>query len=294
MSTTSLLRDADIAMYEAKRAGKGQIRIFDPAMRLVATKHLEYRGDLSLAVERDQMRLVFMPYVDLSTGQVVGAEALVRWNHPVHGDIPASEFIPIAERSGLIVPIGFWIIEQTIAHAARWRAGLMVSMNVSPVQLRQPDFAERVITIVDGHRVDPGAVVFELPESVLIDEPERAALVIDRLRDEGFKFAIDDFGSGQCSLASLQRHPIDMLKIDRGSVHALGADPHGPTLARAILQTASSLQLMSVAEGIETTGQLRELRRLGCQLGQGYLLSHPIEAHDLERRFGHPDVIVTG
>jgi diguanylate cyclase (GGDEF)-like protein len=288
MSTTGLLRDADIAMYEAKRAGKGQIRIFDPAMRLVATKHLEYRGDLAEAVERDQLRLVYMPYVDLSSGQVVGAEALMRWRHPDHGDIPASEFVPIAERSGLIIPIGEWAMGQAFAHASTWRAGLLVSMNVSPVQIRQPDFVDRLVDLVDVHRVDPSSVVFELTEAVLDDDGGRAGSAIARLREEGFRFAIDDFGAGQCSIASLQRQPVDLLKIDRVAVHAFGADPHGHSLARTILQMATALDLVTVAEGIETTSQLRELRRLGCDLGQGYLLSHPVEATELEQRFGHP------
>jgi diguanylate cyclase (GGDEF)-like protein/PAS domain S-box-containing protein len=291
-STTSLLRDADIAMYEAKRAGKGQIRIFDPAMRMVATKHLEYRGDLAQAIDRGQMRLVFMPYVDLSTGQVVGAEALVRWQHPEHGDVPATEFLPIAERSGLVVPMGYWVLEQAAEQASRWRAGLLLSLNVSEVQLRQPDFADRVVTIIDGHHLDPSMVVFELNESTLADEGGRATGAIARLRAVGFRFAIDDFGTGQCSLASLQRQPIDLLKIDRTAVHAFGDDPHGPSLARTILQTATSIGVLTVAEGIETAGQLRELRRLGCDLGQGYLLSHPVEVNEIERRFGHPDVVV--
>ncbi|MAT05026.1 MAG: hypothetical protein CL424_08285 [Acidimicrobiaceae bacterium] len=291
MSTTSVLRDADIAMYEAKRAGKGQIRIFDPAMRMVATTHLEYRSDLSHALERDEMRVVFMPFVELVSGQVVGAEALVRWEHPEHGDVPTSDFLPIADRSGLIVPIGSWAIEQAFGQAARWRAGLMLGVNVSPVQLRQADFADRVIETADRLHVDPTSVVFELTESALVDETDRAAASIDRLHEVGFRFAVDDFGTGQCSLATLQRRPIDVLKIDRSAVAEFGADPHGPSLARTILQTATSLGLLTVAEGIETAVQLRELRRLGCQLGQGYLLSHPMEAEEIERRFGHPDVV---
>jgi len=258
---------------------------------MVATKHLEYRGDLGEAIERDQMRLVFMPFVDLATGQVVGAEALVRWQHPQHGDVPAAEFLPIAERTGLIVPMGYWVIEQAIEQASHWRAGLLLTLNVSPVQLRQPDFADRVITISDGHHVDPSLIVFEITEAALVDENDRLGGTIARLREVGFRFAVDDFGTGQCSLASLQRRPVDILKIDRTAVHEFGGDPHGPTLARTILQTALSLDLVTVAEGIETAGQLRELRRLGCQLGQGYLLSHPVERGEIERRFGHPDVL---
>jgi len=286
MTTTSLLRDADIAMYEAKRAGKGQIRLFDPAMRLVATKHLEYRSDLSEALEREQLRLVYMPFVDLRSGQVIGAEALVRWHHAEHGDIPASEFIPIAERSGLIVPLGYWILEQGLATMGSWRADLFASFNISAVQIRQPDFVDRVIELVDRHHVDPRSIVLELTETVLVDEGERAIETVRRLREEGFRFAIDDFGAGYCSLSYLQRHPVDLLKIDRTAIEEFGADPRGNTLARAILQTARALDMLTVAEGIETTGQLRELRRSGCDIGQGYLLSKPLEVDELTRRFG--------
>ncbi len=291
MSTTSLLRDADIAMYEAKRAGKGQIRLFDPAMRLVATKHLEYRSDLGEALERGQLRLVYMPFVDLRSGQVTGAEALVRWHHPQHGDIPASEFVPIAERSGLIVPMGYWVIEQGLNQLAGWRPELFASFNVSAVQIRQPDFVERVVALVDQYHVDPQSVMFELTETVLVDEGDRATETVTRLREEGFRFAIDDFGAGYCSLSYLQRHPVDLLKIDRTAIEEFGSDPRGNTLARTILQMADSLDLLTVAEGIETTGQLRELRRFGCDLGQGYLLSKPLEAEALARRFGYANAV---
>jgi diguanylate cyclase (GGDEF)-like protein/PAS domain S-box-containing protein len=287
MSTTSLLRDADIAMYEAKRAGKGQIRLFDPAMRLVATKHLEYRSELGEALEHGRLRLVYMPFVDLRNGQVTGAEALVRWHHPEHGDVPAADFIPIAERSGLIVPLGHWVVEQAFEQLAHWRPRLYLSLNVSAVQIRQPDFVERIIAAADRFHVDPRDVVWEITESVLVDEGERATETVRRLREEGFRFAVDDFGAGYCSLSHLQRHPVDLLKVDRAVIAEFGADPRGNTLARTILQMAESLDLLTVAEGIETTAQLRELRRTGCDLGQGYLLSKPLEAEHLQRRFGH-------
>ena len=237
MSTTSLLRDADIAMYEAKRAGKGQIRIFDPAMRLVATKHLEYRSDLGEALERGQMRLVYMPFVDLRSGQVVGAEALVRWHHPQHGDIPASEFVPIAERSGLIVPMGYWLIEQGLAEVASWRPELFCSFNVSAVQIRQPDFVERLVALVDEYHVDPQTIMLELTETVLVDEGDRATETVTRLREEGFRFAIDDFGAGYCSLSYLQRHPVDLLKID-----IQGGELSALTGGRRVLSDAVAVQ----------------------------------------------------
>jgi diguanylate cyclase (GGDEF)-like protein/PAS domain S-box-containing protein len=296
MSTTSLLRDADIAMYEAKRAGKGQIRIFDPAMRMVATRQLEYRSELGAAVEQGQLRLVFMPFVDLRTGEVRGAEALVRWHHPEHGDIPPTEFVPIAERSGLIVPIGHWVLEEGLRQAASWRpdAGLFLSVNVSPVQLRQADFVDRIVAAVASHHLDPRSLMVEVTESVLVEENDRATETIERLRATGVRLAIDDFGAGYCSLSYLQRHPVDMIKIDRAFIEELGRDPRGSTLARTILQMADSLELRTVAEGIETTGQLRELRRLGCDLGQGYLLSRPLEAAALSQRFGsETDAVAT-
>ena len=228
-----------------------------------------------------------MPFVDLRSGQVTGAESLVRWQHPEHGDVPASEFVPIAERSGLIVPLGYWAIDQAFEQLARWRPGLYLAVNLSAVQIRQPDFVERIIESVDRRHVDPRTVVLEITESVLVDEGDRATETVRRLREEGFRFAVDDFGAGYCSLSYLQRHPVDLLKVDRAVVEEFGADPRGNTLARTILQMAASLDLLTVAEGIETTAQLRELRRAGCDLGQGYLLSKPLEADQLERRFGH-------
>jgi EAL domain-containing protein (putative c-di-GMP-specific phosphodiesterase class I) len=232
-----------------------------------------------------------MPYVDLRTGQVTGAEALIRWHHPAHGDIPASDFVPIAERSGLIVPMGHWVLEQGLQQLNKWRPELYLSLNISAVQIRQPDFVERVIEAIDRQHADPRAVMFEITETVLVDEGDRADQTVERLRVEGFRFAIDDFGAGYCSLSHLQRHPVDLLKIDRGAIADFGDDPSGNTLTKAILQMADSLGLQTVAEGIETTGQLRELRRNGCDLGQGYLLSQPLEADELERRFGPVDMI---
>jgi EAL domain-containing protein (putative c-di-GMP-specific phosphodiesterase class I) len=215
----------------------------------------------------------------------------VRWHHPEHGDIPASEFIPIAERSGLIVPMGYWVLEQGIAQMVSWRPELFASFNVSAVQIRQPDFVERVIAVVDRYHVDPRTIVLELTETVLVEEGDRAVETVGRLREEGFRFAIDDFGAGYCSLSYLQRHPVDLIKIDRVAIEEFGGDPRGTTLARTILQMADSLDLLTVAEGIETTSQLRELRRFGCDFGQGYLLSRPLEAAALGRRFGAPGAL---
>jgi diguanylate cyclase (GGDEF)-like protein/PAS domain S-box-containing protein len=287
-STTSVLRDADIAMYEAKRAGKGQIRIFDPAMRQVAARHLEYRSQLADALENSQLRVVYMPFVDLRSGEVKGAEALVRWRHPEHGDIPPAEFVPIAERSGAMVPIGRWVLEQSLQQAARWRpgAGLFVSVNAAAAELRHTDFVEHVVRTVERYRIEPRSLVIEIDEATLLEEADRASRAVAELREHGIRVALDDFGAGELPLSHLQRQPVDMVKIDSTFVAELGREHRGNPLARTLLQTAESLDFQSAAEGIETTAQLRELRRLGCQLGQGYLLSPPLESDELARRFG--------
>ena len=288
MTTAGLLRDADIAMYEAKRAGKSQIKIFDPAMRLTATRHLEFRSELGSAIERDQLRLVFQPMVDLRSHQVVGAEALLRWEHPTRGPISPAEFIPIAERAGLIVPIGKWVIEQSIQAAARWQAQgpQRVSVNVSGLQIRSPEFVEHVRHSLEVFQLDPALVVLEINETMLVEEIESASDNLAPLRELGVLIAIDDFGTGYCSLSYLQRFPVDIVKIDRQFIDEIDGEPRTMSLAKMILQLTAGLEVLSVAEGIERPAQLRALQALGCDVGQGYLLSGPLEAADLERRFG--------
>ena len=288
MTTAGLLRDADIAMYEAKRSGKSQIKIFDPAMRLSATRHLEFRSDLSNAIERDQLRLVYLPIVDLRTRRVVGAESLVRWEHPTRGPVGPSEFIPIAERAGLIVPIGRWVLEQSIHAAARWQGGspLGVSVNVSAAQIRSADFVEHVLETLATSGLPPSCLTLEVTETTLVDDVSATAAVLAQLRERGVRIAIDDFGTGYCSLSYLQRVPVDVIKIDRQFVDELGERPRSTTLAKMILQLTAGLDVVSVAEGIERPAQLHALLELGCNFGQGYLLSGPIESLDLERRFG--------
>jgi len=288
MTTAGLLRDADIAMYEAKRAGKSQIKIFDPAMRLTATRHLEFRSDLGGAIERDQLRLVFQPMVDLETQQVVGAEALLRWRHPTRGDVSPDEFIPIAERAGLIVPIGEWVLEEGIRQAARWqsRGPQQVSINVSAIQVRGPEFVENVRAALERHGLPADRLTLEITETLLVEEIESSSGNLAELRALGVRIAIDDFGTGYCSLSYLQRFPVDVVKIDRQFVDELGDRERSGTLARMILQMTVGLDVTSVAEGIERPAQLAELRELGCDLGQGYLLSPPIESDMLAARFG--------
>ncbi|HYN34950.1 MAG TPA: bifunctional diguanylate cyclase/phosphodiesterase [Ilumatobacteraceae bacterium] len=288
MSTSGLLRDADIAMYEAKRAGKSQIKIFDPAMSHSASRHLELRSDLSNAVERGQLRLVYQPMVDLQTQRVVGAEALLRWDHPTLATVLPDEFIPIAERAGLIVPIGNWVIEQSIRAASRWQASgpHQLSVNVSGGQIRSSEFIEQVRTSLQTSGLNPRRVTLEVTESMLVDEIESAGGNLAELRRLGVLIAVDDFGTGSSSLSHLQKFPIDVIKIDRQFIDELDEDSRSATMARMILQLTSGLDMVSVAEGIQRPTQLRALKAFGCDLGQGSLLSEPLEADYLERRFG--------
>jgi diguanylate cyclase (GGDEF)-like protein len=288
MTTAGLLRDADIAMYEAKRAGKSQIKIFDPSMRLAATRHLEFRSDLGAAIDDDQLRLVFQPMVDLRSHQVVGAESLLRWQHPTRGPISPSEFIPIAERAGLIVQIGNWVIDQSIRAAARWQTNgpQRISVNVSGLQIRSPEFVEQLRRSLELHQLDPSLVVLEITEKMLVEEIESGSDNLAPLRALGVLIAIDDFGTGYCSLSYLQRFPVDIVKIDGQFIQELDDPRHTVSLAKMILQLTAGLDVISVAEGIERPSQLRALREFGCDIGQGYLLSGPLEAEELECRFG--------
>ena len=288
MSTASLLRDADAAMYEAKRAGKSQIKIFDPAMRLTATRHLELRTDLTNVIELDQLRLAYQPIVDLQTHRVVGAEALLRWEHPTRGVLAPTEFVPIAERAGHILPIANWALEQSIRSAARWqvRAPQQLSVNVVAAQVRSPEFAECVRRSLRAHGLDPHRLTLEISETMLVEEIESAAGHLGELREIGVLIAVDDFGTGDSSLSHLQRFPVDVVKIDRTFIGELDERPGSAGLARMILQLTSGLDIVSVADGINHPSQLCTLRALGCKLGQGQLLSGPMEAAELERCFG--------
>jgi diguanylate cyclase (GGDEF)-like protein len=280
-----LLRGADTAMYEAKRLGRGRHATFDAGMLRDVTDHLDLHADLQRAIIRDELVLHYQPIVALGTGEITGVEALLRWNHPTRGLVQPATFIPLAEETGLIVPIGRWVLNHACQQASRWhathpdRAPLVVTVNVSSRQLQQPDFVSDVAEALKTPGLRPGALVLEITESVLIQDTAIMIDKLEQLKALGLRIAIDDFGTGYSSLSYLQRFPVDILKIDRSFVSPAGG-PKSDTLAlvRAIVQLSQTLQLRTVAEGVEDADQLAQMRRVGCDSAQGYLFARPIDA----------------
>ncbi|MBJ7521439.1 MAG: EAL domain-containing protein [Solirubrobacteraceae bacterium] len=284
-----LLRDADGAMHRAKRRGRGRFELFDEELRARAGERIRLARDLHRALERDQFRVVYQPVVDLQTRQVVGAEALLRWEHPEWGTVSPMEFIPAAEESGEIVAIGEWVLREACGQVARWQERwpeFRLSVNVSGRQIAEPNLPERVALILDEARLAPGTLGLEITESVLMEADGDPEVILARLRDAGAHLLLDDFGTGYSSLSYLKRFPLDTLKIDRSFVDGLGEEDEDSAIVAAIVQLASTLDLKVVAEGVETTVQLDQLSALHCDYAQGYLLSRPITADALEALLG--------
>ena len=286
-STRDLLHDADVAMYVAKREGRGRVTAFSPRMAEETLSRIQLEADLRRALERDELRVVYQPVVRLEDDATVGVEALLRWEHAVHGTITPAEFIPVAEQTGAIVPIGAWVLREACWQArALSRPGLPLSLhvNVSSVQLRDERFAGDVESVLVATGFRPDLLTLEITESVLVDEHTGARDTIDRLRLLGVRMAIDDFGTGWSSLRYLRDVPVDVLKIDRSFVAGICEGPEDAALARAILQMARTFQLETVAEGIETDDQREALLLRGCTYGQGYLYDAPLPVNELAQR----------
>jgi diguanylate cyclase (GGDEF)-like protein/PAS domain S-box-containing protein len=280
----ALLRDADAAMYHAKDAGRGRIEVFDDAMRARAMARHTTENALHRAIERDELRVFFQPIVRLVDARCIGAEALVRWQHPERGLVPPSEFVPLAEESGLVVPLGAWVLEQAAAHAARWQIEqpeFCVSVNLSARQLAQADLAEHVTDVIARTGVAPSSLCFEITETALMNDADAVMNLIDDLRALGVRFAIDDFGTGYSSLGYLKRFSVDTVKIDRAFVDGLADDADDRAIVSAVIQLSHALGLRVVAEGVETETQLTELVALGCDDAQGYFFAPPQPANDL-------------
>jgi len=276
-----LLRDADVAMYRAKDGGRDRYEVFDETMLADATERLSVENDLRRGIAQGQLRLYYQPIVHLDTGAIAGFEALVRWQHPARGLLPPLEFIPTAEQTGLIVPLGRYVLAEACRQAAEWTAAnpsgeqLRISVNVSAKQLVQPGWSDEVAQVLAESGLAPRQLVLEITESVLMDDADATAVRLEELRRLGVRIAIDDFGTGYSSLGYLRRLPVDILKIDKSFIDGVAEGPHESALARAVVKLASTLRLEAVAEGISSRKQLLQLRRLRCPYGQGFYFSRP-------------------
>jgi len=278
-----ILRDADTAMYRAKARGKACYELFDGTMRHRAVALLALETDLRRALDRNEFTLQFQPIVDIRKMRVHSFEALLRWQHPARGLLAPREFIGVAEETGLIVPIGRWVLAQSCRYAHEWQKyhpRACVSVNLSPRELQQANIVETVASILETTKIIPATLILELTEGALSEDPAGVGEKLVRLRALGVKVYIDDFGTGYSSLSHLQRLPCDTLKIDRSFVGRLGEEKGSGEIVQAILSLARNLGMHVVAEGIETRKQLQALRKLGCELGQGFLLSAPLAPED--------------
>lgn len=278
-----ILRDADTAMHRAKMAGKGRYEIFDSSMHAKAVKLLTLETDLRRAVERDEFLLHYQPIVSLEDGSLTGFEALIRWRHPRMGLVPPLDFIPLAEDTGLIVPIGKWVLRKACLQLAEWRGlleggrKLTMSVNISGKQLDGMDFAEMIQGILLEARLEPSCLKLEVTESAIMEHPEAAAAILERLKEMGVRLSLDDFGTGYSSLSYLHRFPFHNLKIDRSFISKLEGGEKDEEIVRVINSLARNLGMDVVAEGIETKSQWDLLHKLDCGFGQGYYFSRPLE-----------------
>ncbi|MFN8628750.1 MAG: EAL domain-containing protein [Chloroflexota bacterium] len=284
-----LLREAEIALHRAKADGAGGTVLFDPEMRAQTVERASLEHDLRRAIERHELRLHYQPLVDLSTGAIVGVEALLRWQHPSRGLIPPLAFIPLAEETGLILPIGRWVLESSCAQLRDWQRripaarDLALSVNISARQFAQADLVGTVAQILDHTGIDPANLELEITESVVMDQSEASVERLHGLRALGVRLVLDDFGTGYSSLAYLRRLPLDTIKVDRSFVSGLGEEPVDRPIVQTVIALAHGLGIDVVAEGIETLAQRDELRSLDCDRGQGYWFARPLPVDELER-----------
>ncbi|MFN2588807.1 MAG: putative bifunctional diguanylate cyclase/phosphodiesterase [Actinomycetota bacterium] len=285
--TEELLGNADVAMYAAKARGRGCYEVYRPELRLARNARIRQELDLQTAVARREFVVQYQPIVDMSTGRTSGAEALLRWSHPVKGLVPPSDFVELAEETGLIVPLGRWVLREACRAGAAWKAGhpaaaaLKVSVNLSVRQFQEPDLVQQVAEVLAATGFPADCLVLEITESVFLTDSEPTIETLRGLKELGVLIAIDDFGTGYSSLSYLRRFPIDILKIDRSFIDGIDRGVEDAALARAIVQIGENLNLRIVAEGIETPEQLLEVRRLGCHEGQGFYLSVPLEPEEM-------------
>jgi diguanylate cyclase (GGDEF)-like protein len=277
-----LMVAADLAMYQAKKQGKDRYEIFEPALQAAFQASLQMEADLRRAVVRHEFELRYQPIVQLKTGEITGLEALIRWQHPERGLIPPLDFIPMAEETSMIIPIGEWVLREACRQAAAWNAlrdgkrPLTVSVNISAVQLDQTDLPQVVASALESSGLPASCLVIELTESLLVDHRASTLHQLEQIKSQGVRLAIDDFGTGYSSLAYLRRFPVDIIKIDKSFVDDVGGVPAAAALTLGIIQLGQALNLSTIAEGIEDADQLSELTDGNCELGQGYYFAEPL------------------
>ncbi len=289
-TAASLIRDADVATRHAKRRGGGRVEVFDEEMRFALLGRLSLEADLRRAIGHEELVVHYQPVVSLD-GDIRGAEALVRWEHPVRGMLPPADFIEMAEETGLIGPLGESVLRAACRQAALWRSAiapsLTMAVNVSARQLAVPEFGSLVLKVLADEQLEPSALCLEITETALEADPEVALSSLARLAGLGVRLAVDDFGTGYSSLVQLRRFPVHLLKLDRLFVAGLGRNKDDSTIVGAVVELAHSLGLRAVAEGVETEAQRRELQRFGCDLAQGFLWAKPVDAAGFEMALSH-------
>ena len=286
MSIDDLVKQADLAMYKSKETGRNAIHFFDPAMQASVVARVNLETDLRRAIEENQFRLHYQAQV-VGAGRVTGAEALVRWQHPQRGLVSPAEFIPLAEETRLILPLGLWVLETACAQLAEWAgqprmADLTLAVNVSAHQFRQADFVDQVLTTLKNTGANPQRLKLELTESLLVENVQDIIEKMFALKAKGVGFSLDDFGTGYSSLSYLKRLPLDQLKIDQSFVHDVLSDPNDAAIARTVVALAQNLGLGVIAEEVETEAQRDFLANAGCHAYQGYFFSRPLPVDGFE------------
>ena len=281
----TLLRNADLALYRAKEAGRGTFAFFEESLNERAQQRRQIETDLRLAIERGEFELVYQPLFDLEHNKICSFEALIRWNHPKRGVVSPAEFVPIAEDTGLIVPIGAWVVREACEQAAHWPEHVRVAVNVSAVQFHRGSLHETILGALAASRLSPSRLEVEITESIFLDGGETTLKLLHSLRALGVRIALDDFGTGYSSLSYLQSFPFDKLKIDRSFIQNLLTRDGASAIVRAITELAHALNIETTAEGVEETEQLMELRSHGCSSVQGFLFAEPMSAHDVDKLF---------
>lgn len=281
----TLLKLANSAMYHAKDSGCNTYRFYTDKMNIDAMERLRMRNSLTVALREQEFELFYQPQFDLNSSQLTGLEALIRWNHPENGLMQPNKFIPIAEQTGQIVQIGEWVIHEACRQAKAWQQQgfqpVRIAVNLSCMQFRRGDILKMVTDLTDEHELDPKYIELELTETILLQDVEHILEVVEKFKNLRFTLSIDDFGTGYSSLAYLKRFQVDKLKIDQSFIRNLEVDRHDLAIVRSIIQLASGFEMKTIAEGIETQGQLDLLRKEGCHEGQGYFYSHPLPADQI-------------